>query len=114
MGAIAETLALFKRTNRMNDNESSDTKSSLREKADSVKKCRCKNLIAVLENPQNIKNITQTVRNINTLVRTVNILGPKVLLARLKSLSNYLNRLIERFLAILCPLRNQISSASFL
>jgi tRNA (guanosine-2'-O-)-methyltransferase len=61
----------------MNDNESSDTKSSLREKADSVKNCRCKNLIAVLENPQNIKNIAQTVRNINALgVEKLYIIDP--------------------------------------
>jgi hypothetical protein len=48
------------------------------------------------------------------LLRTLNILGPTVLLPRLKSLVNYLNRLIERFLAILCPLGNQISMTSFL
>lgn len=42
-------------------------KSSLRKKADSVKEFRCKNLIAVLEEPQDLKNIGQTIRNINAL-----------------------------------------------
>jgi hypothetical protein len=48
------------------------------------------------------------------LLRTLNILGPKVLLARLKRLVSYLNRQIESFIAILCPLGNQISMTSFL
>jgi transposase len=52
--------------------------------------------------------------SVYNLIRTLNILGPKVLLARLKSLVNYLNRQIERFLAILCPLENQIKSTNFL
>ena len=52
--------------------------------------------------------------SVYNLIRTLNILGPKVLLARLKSLVNNLNRHIERFLAILCPLGNQISSTNFL
>jgi tRNA (guanosine-2'-O-)-methyltransferase len=42
-------------------------KSSLRKKADSVKKYCCKNLIAVLEEPSDHKNIGQTIRNINAL-----------------------------------------------
>jgi hypothetical protein len=37
-----------------------------------------------------------------------------MLLAKLKSLVNYLKRQIERFLAILCPLENQISMTTFL
>ncbi len=52
--------------------------------------------------------------SVYNLIRTLNILGPKVLLARLKSLVNNLNRHIESFLAILCPLGNQISSTNFL
>jgi tRNA (guanosine-2'-O-)-methyltransferase len=48
----------------MND---SKEKSSLRKKADSIKDFRCKNLIAVLEEPQDLKNIGQTIRNINAL-----------------------------------------------
>lgn len=42
-------------------------KSALRIKADSVKEFRCKNLIVVLEEPQDLKNIGQTIRNINAL-----------------------------------------------
>ena len=42
-------------------------KSSLRKKADSIKDFRCKNLIAVLEEPKDDKNIGQTIRNINAL-----------------------------------------------
>ncbi len=42
-------------------------KSSLRKKADAIKKFRCKNLIAVLEEPQDYKNIGRTIRNINAL-----------------------------------------------
>ena len=43
-------------------------KSSLRKKADEVKKFRCKNVIAVLENPKDIINI-------GNIIRTVNVLG---------------------------------------
>jgi tRNA (guanosine-2'-O-)-methyltransferase len=42
-------------------------KSSLRKKADAIKDYRCKNLIAVLEEPQDYKNIGRTIRNINAL-----------------------------------------------
>lgn len=50
----------------MNTNETKE-KSSLRKKADSIKDFRCKNLIAVLEEPKDEKNIGQTIRNINAL-----------------------------------------------
>jgi hypothetical protein len=52
--------------------------------------------------------------SVYNLLRTLNILGPAMLLARLKSLVNYLKRQIERFLAILCPLGNHISMTNFL
>ena len=42
-------------------------KSSLRKRADSIKEFRCKNLIAVLEEPNDYKNIGRTIRNINAL-----------------------------------------------
>jgi tRNA (guanosine-2'-O-)-methyltransferase len=42
-------------------------KSNLRIKADNAKKFRCKNLIAVLENPKTIENIGSVVRNIDAL-----------------------------------------------
>ena len=51
----------------MGDKNPKKVRTSLRKKADSVKNCRCKNLIAVLEEPQNFRNIAQTVRNINAL-----------------------------------------------
>ncbi len=44
-----------------------EVKSSLRKRVDKIKKHRCKNLIAVLEEPSNIKNIGTVVRNINAL-----------------------------------------------
>ncbi|PWJ38648.1 TrmH family RNA methyltransferase [Sediminitomix flava] len=46
---------------------SKDNKSSLRIKADKVKDLRCKNLIAVLEEPTDFKNIGKVVRTINAL-----------------------------------------------
>jgi len=49
------------------DNQIENSKSSLRIKADEVKDLRCKNLIAVLEEPTDIKNIGTVVRNINAL-----------------------------------------------
>ncbi len=42
-------------------------KTSLRIKADHAKTGRCKNLIAVLENPHNTENIGTVIRNINAL-----------------------------------------------
>lgn len=42
-------------------------KSFFREKADEIKPYRCKNLIAVLENPIDIKNIGTVIRNVNAL-----------------------------------------------
>jgi tRNA (guanosine-2'-O-)-methyltransferase len=42
-------------------------KSSLRQRADRSKGGKCKNLIAVLEEPSDLKNIGTTIRNINAL-----------------------------------------------
>ena len=50
----------------MKDKEKKE-KSSLRKRADSIKEFRCKNLIAVLEEPNDYKNIGRTIRNINAL-----------------------------------------------
>jgi len=44
-----------------------EAKSSLRLKADSIKADRCKNLIAVLENPYDTHNIGGVIRNCNAL-----------------------------------------------
>jgi tRNA (guanosine-2'-O-)-methyltransferase len=43
------------------------SKSTLRIRADKAKVNRCKNLIAVLENPKTIENIGSTIRNIDAL-----------------------------------------------
>lgn len=50
--------------------ESADTpkpKSSARQRADAIKAYRCKNLIVVIENPDEIRNIGTVVRNVNAL-----------------------------------------------
>ncbi len=43
------------------------SKSTLRQRADEIKPYRCKNLIAVLENPNDIRNIGTVIRNVNAL-----------------------------------------------
>lgn len=40
---------------------------SVRDRADEIKVYRCKNLIAVIENPSDIKNIGTVIRNVNAL-----------------------------------------------
>lgn len=42
-------------------------KSALRARADTIKLYRCKNLIAVIEDPSDIKNIGTVIRNVNAL-----------------------------------------------
>ena len=42
-------------------------KSTIRQRADEIKPYQCKNLIAVLENPNDIKNIGTVIRNVNAL-----------------------------------------------
>lgn len=42
-------------------------KSTRRLRADKIKSYRCKNLIAVIENPSNVKNIGAIIRNVNAL-----------------------------------------------
>ncbi len=51
----------------MNEKTKTNEKSSLRKRADEIKKDRCKNLIAVLEEPKMLKNIGTVIRNINAL-----------------------------------------------
>ncbi|MCY4427329.1 MAG: RNA methyltransferase [Halieaceae bacterium] len=51
-------------------NETTDKpagKSSARKRADEIKPYRCKNLIAVIEDPRDIKNIGTVIRNVNAL-----------------------------------------------
>lgn len=50
-----------------NSKPKSQSKSSRRMRADAIKPFRCTNLIAVLENPQNIGNIGTVIRNANAL-----------------------------------------------
>ena len=53
-------------------------KSSVRQRADEIKGYRCKNLIAVIENPRDIKNIGTIIRNVNALgVEKAYIVDPR-------------------------------------
>ena len=47
--------------------EQKKSKPTLRARADKVKHARCKNLIAVIENPEDIRNIGTIIRNVNAL-----------------------------------------------
>jgi tRNA (guanosine-2'-O-)-methyltransferase len=54
------------------------SKPSVRKRADAIKPFRCKNLIAVLEDPEDIKNIGTVIRNVNALgVEKVYVVDPK-------------------------------------
>jgi tRNA (guanosine-2'-O-)-methyltransferase len=44
-----------------------NSKSSVRQREDEIKEYQCKNLIAVLENPMDVKNIGSVIRNANAL-----------------------------------------------
>lgn len=53
-------------------------KSNIRTRADKIKPYRCKNLIAVLEYPMDIKNIGTVIRNVNALgIEKTYIIDPK-------------------------------------
>ncbi|MDQ6435184.1 RNA methyltransferase [Mesorhizobium sp. LHD-90] len=55
-----------------------ESKKSVRKRADEIRSFRCKNLIAVLENPTDIKNIGTVVRNVNALgVEKVYVVDPR-------------------------------------
>ncbi len=59
-------------------NELDKQKSSVRQRANQIKEYRCKNLIAVIENPKDIKNIGTIIRNVNALgVEKAYIVDPK-------------------------------------
>jgi len=54
------------------------SKPSVRRRADAIKPYRCKNLIAVMEDPEDIKNIGTVIRNVNALgVEKVYVVDPK-------------------------------------
>ncbi|MGQ0660576.1 TrmH family RNA methyltransferase [Sphingosinicella sp.] len=58
--------------------EKSGSKKSVRRRAEEIKPFRCKNLIAVLENPTDIKNIGTVIRNVNALgVEKVYVVDPR-------------------------------------
>lgn len=51
----------------MTTNEPEKIKTSARKRADEIKNYRCKNLVAVIEDPRDIKNIGTVIRNVNAL-----------------------------------------------
>jgi tRNA (guanosine-2'-O-)-methyltransferase len=58
--------------------DSAGSKPSVRKRAERIKPFRCKNLIAVLENPTDVKNIGTVIRNVNALgVEKVYIVDPR-------------------------------------
>jgi tRNA (guanosine-2'-O-)-methyltransferase len=58
--------------------EKKRSKPSVRKRADAIRPYRCKNLIAVIEDPENIKNIGTVIRNVNALgVEKVYVVDPR-------------------------------------
>ena len=57
--------------------QSVEPKSSKRRRADEIKPFRCKNTVAVLENPTDLKNIGSVIRNVNALgIEKVYVVDP--------------------------------------
>lgn len=57
--------------------EKASSKPTVRRRAEEIKQFRCKNLIAVIENPTDIKNIGTVIRNVNALgVEKVYVVDP--------------------------------------
>ncbi len=62
----------------MTINNTPKQKSAVRRRADEIKNYRCKNLIAVIEDPSDVKNIGTVIRNVNALgVEKAYIVDPK-------------------------------------
>ena len=58
--------------------EKAGSKKSVRARAEEIKPFRCKHLIAVIENPTDIKNIGTVIRNVNALgVEKVYVVDPR-------------------------------------
>jgi tRNA (guanosine-2'-O-)-methyltransferase len=58
--------------------EETHSKKSVRARADAIKPFRCKNLIAVIENPADMKNIGTVIRNVNAMgVEKVYVIDPR-------------------------------------
>jgi tRNA (guanosine-2'-O-)-methyltransferase len=71
--------------------EEKKSKRSVRERADAIKLFVCKNLIAVVEDPADIKNIGTVIRNVNALgVEKIYIVDPS------KALPNDWNEMREK------------------
>lgn len=61
----------------MEDDTEKKSKPSVRKRANAIKPFICKNLIAVIENPSDIKNIGTVIRNVNALgVEKVYVVDP--------------------------------------
>jgi tRNA (guanosine-2'-O-)-methyltransferase len=57
--------------------EPKKSRASVRKRADTIRSFRCKNLVAVVEDPNDIKNIGTIIRNVNALgVEKVYIVDP--------------------------------------
>lgn len=62
----------------MDNAETPRARPSVRRRANAIKSFRCKNLIAVIENPDDIKNIGTVIRNVNALgVEKVYVVDPR-------------------------------------
>jgi len=62
----------------LEDAEEKKSKESVRKRADAIKPFRCKNLIAVIEDPTDIRNIGTVIRNVNALgVEKVYVVDPR-------------------------------------
>lgn len=60
------------------DDEPPQGKSSKRKRADAIRDYRCKNLIAVIENPDEMRNIGTVIRNVNALgVEKAYVIDPR-------------------------------------
>ena len=58
--------------------EEAKSRKSVRKRADQIRAFRCKHLIAVLENPTDIRNIGSVIRNVNALgVEKVYVVDPR-------------------------------------
>jgi tRNA (guanosine-2'-O-)-methyltransferase len=58
--------------------EKTPSKPTVRKRAEQIKPFRCKNLIAVIENPTDVKNIGTVIRNVNALgVEKVYVVDPR-------------------------------------
>ena len=60
------------------DSEKKRSKPSVRKRADAIRPFRCKNLIAVIEDPDEMRNIGTVIRNVNALgVEKVYVVDPR-------------------------------------